>query len=175
MNETTVADQLNWAARLLARETETMLGPHWAQSCLCAGSPSAFLAGGAHTPKGPAEAASVEQPTTTATIQRMERDGLVTRKRNPDDDRSALIALTAAGYDRIADMDRALGALNELLLEQFTTAERGQFLELLGRVISVPEVQTGRVGRRKAGPQTVDRERTPRIENSGFGKVSPGR
>ena len=51
-----------------------------------------------------------------------------------------------SGAKRIADMDRALGALNELLLEQFTTAERGQFLELLGRVVSVLEVQTGRVG-----------------------------
>jgi DNA-binding MarR family transcriptional regulator len=82
----------------------------------------------------------------TATIQRMERDGLVSRKRNPDDGRSALIVLTPAGYDRIADTDRVLDALNELLLEQFTTAEREQFLDLLGRVVSVLEVQTGRAG-----------------------------
>lgn len=143
MNETTVADQLNWAARLLARETETMLGPIGLNPAYV---PVliALSSGGAHTPKELAEAASVEQPTMTATIQRMERDGFVTRKRNPDDGRSALIALTPLGYERIADMDRALGALNELLLEQFTTAERGQFLELLGRVVSVLEVQTGR-------------------------------
>ena len=145
MNETSVAGQLNWAARLLARETETMLGPIGLNPAYV---PVllALSAGGAHTPKSLAEAASVEQPTMTATIQRLERDGFVTRKPNPDDGRSALIALTPPGYERIADMDRALGALNELLLEQFTTAERGQFLELLGRVVSVLEVQTGRVG-----------------------------
>lgn len=143
MNETTVADQLTWAARLVARETETMLGPIGLNPAYV---PVllALSAGGAHTPKGLAEAASVEQPTMTATIQRMERDGLVTRKRNPDDGRSALIALTSAGYDRIADVARALDALNELLLEQFTTAEREQFMGLLGRVVSVLEVQTGR-------------------------------
>lgn len=145
MNETTVAEQLTWAARLLARETETMLGPIGLNPAYV---PVllALSAGGAYTPKALAGAASVEQPTMTATIQRMERDGLVTRKANPDDGRSALIVLTPIGYDRIADMDRALDALNELLLEQFTTAERGQFIELLGRVVSVLEVQTGRVG-----------------------------
>lgn len=143
MNEKSVADQLNWAARLLARELETILGP--------VGLNPAYVpvllslsAGGARTPKGLAQEATVEQPTMTATIQRMERDGLVTRKPNPDDGRSALIALTPKGYERIADMDRALGALNELLLEQFTTSEREQFLGLLGRVVSVLEVQTGR-------------------------------
>ena len=143
MNEKSVADQLNWAARLLARELETILGP--------VGLNPAYVpvllslsAGGARTPKGLAQEATVEQPTMTATIQRMERDGLVTRKPNPDDGRSALIALTPKGYERIADMDRALGALNELLLEQFTNSEREQFLSLLGRVVSVLEVQTGR-------------------------------
>lgn len=143
MNDKSVADQLNWAARLLAREMETILGP--------VGLNPAYVpvllslsAGGARTPKGLAQEATVEQPTMTATIQRMERDGLVTRKPNPDDGRSALIALTPKGYERIADMDRALGALNELLLEQFTTSEREQFLGLLGRVVSVLEVQTGR-------------------------------
>ncbi len=143
MIEKRVADQLSWAARLLAREAETMLGPIGLNPAYV---PVllALSSGGARTPKNLAREAAVEQPTMTATIQRMERDGLVTRKPNPDDGRSALIALTPLGYDRIGDMDRALGALNELLLEQFTTTERGQFLELLGRVVSVLEVQTGR-------------------------------
>ena len=138
-----VIDQLGWAARLLSRELETMLAP--------VGLNPAYVpvlltlaAGGARTPKGLAMEAAVEQPTMTATLHRMERDGLVTRKPNPDDGRSTLIALTPDGYGRIADTDRALDALNEMLLEQFTTAERGQFLELLGRVVSVLEVQTGR-------------------------------
>lgn len=142
-DEKSVIDQVGWAARLLSRELETMLAP--------IGLNPAYLpvlitlsAGGARTPKSLALEASVEQPTMTATIQRMERDGLVTRKPNPDDGRSALIALTDLGYKRIADIERVLAALNELLLEQFTTAEREQFLGLLGRVVSVLEVQTGR-------------------------------
>jgi len=143
MAEKPVTDQLNRAARLLARELETYLAP--------IGLSPAYVpvlltlsAGGAQTPKALAEAAAVEQPTMTATIQRMERDGLVTRKRNPDDGRSALIALTAKGHARIADMEKVLSALNELLLEQFTTAEREQFLGLLGRVVNLLEVQVGR-------------------------------
>ena len=142
-DEKSVIDQLGWAARLLSRELETMLAP--------IGLNPAYLpvlltlsAGGARTPKSLSLEASVEQPTMTATIQRMERDGLVTRKPNPDDGRSALIALTDLGYKRIGDIERVLAALNELLLEQFTTAERQQFMALLGRVVSVLEVQTGR-------------------------------
>ncbi|KKB78859.1 hypothetical protein VW35_10245 [Devosia soli] len=145
MSQRSAVDQLSWAARLLAREREIMLTPIGLNPAYV----PVFLAlssGGAHTPKALAQAAEVEQPTMTATIQRMERDGFVTRKPNPDDGRSALIALTPLGYERIADMDRALGALNELLLEQFSTAERGQFWELLGRVVKVLEVQTGRAG-----------------------------
>lgn len=145
MSQRSVVDQLSWAARLLTREREIMLAPIGLNPAYV---PVllALSSGGAHTPKALSQAAEVEQPTMTATIQRMERDGLVTRKANPDDGRSALIVLTQKGYDHIADMDRALGALNELLLEQFTTAERGQFLELLGRVVAVLEVQTGRAG-----------------------------
>ncbi|MDV3252329.1 MarR family transcriptional regulator [Devosia sp. BK] len=145
MSQRSVVDQLSWAARLLTREREIMLAPIGLNPAYV---PVllALSSGGAHTPKALSQAAEVEQPTMTATIQRMERDGLVTRKANPDDGRSALIALTQKGYDHIADMDRALGALNELLLEQFTTAERGQFLELLSRVVAVLEVQTGRAG-----------------------------
>ena len=142
-NEKSVIDQLGWVARLLSRELETMLAP--------IGLNPAYLpvlitlaAGGARTPKSLSTEASVEQPTMTATIQRMERDGLVTRKPNPDDGRSALIILTEPGYQRIADIERVLAALNELLLEQFTTNERRQFLDLLGRVVSVLEMQTGR-------------------------------
>lgn len=142
-DEKSVIDQLGWAARLLSRELETMLAP--------IGLNPAYLpvlitlaAGGARTPKSLSLEASVEQPTMTATIQRMERDGLVTRKPNPDDGRSALIALTELGHKRIADIERVLAALNELLLEQFTTAERVQFLSLLGRLVTVLEVQTGR-------------------------------
>jgi MarR family transcriptional regulator, transcriptional regulator for hemolysin len=145
MIEKSVSGQLSWAARLLAREWETMLGPIGLNAAY-APVLLTLSAGGARTPKSLADEASVEQPTMTATIQRMERDGLVTRKRHPDDGRSALIALTPQGHARIADLNRVLSAVNELLLEQFTTAEREQFLQLLGRVVSVLEVQTGKAG-----------------------------
>jgi DNA-binding MarR family transcriptional regulator len=46
-----------------------------------------------------AEAESVAQPTMTTLVNRLERDGQVTRAADPEDGRAALIALTDEGRD----------------------------------------------------------------------------
>lgn len=63
------------------------------------------------------------------------RDGFVTQKNQSDDGRSALIVLPPPPplvHERIADMDPAIGALNELLLKQFRQRNMGSFRNCWG-------------------------------------------
>ena len=45
---------------------------------------------------------SVSQPAMTGLVQRLEAQGLATRRSDPQDGRAALIAVTAAGSERLA-------------------------------------------------------------------------
>lgn len=130
----------NLAGRLLVRELERHLAPIG----LSPGHMSVLLAledGSALTQKALAERAAVEQATMTATLTRMERDGLVTRRPNPDDGRSTLVALTPLALGKVADVANATATINDLVLEQLTPEERRQFFDLMGRIIGVLEAQ----------------------------------
>ena len=48
----------------------------------------------------------VSQPSMTQLIQRLERQGLVTRLADPDDGRAALIGITAQGQELLDDRKR---------------------------------------------------------------------
>lgn len=130
----------NWAARLFARALERQLAPLGISPAYM---PVLFaLADGtALTQKALAERAAVEQPTMTATLKRMERAGVIVRRPNPDDGRSALVRLTPKGLACIAEVERVVAATNALALEQLTVEERAAFLSLLGRIIAVLEIQ----------------------------------
>lgn len=130
----------NLAGRLLVRELERHLAPLG----LSPGHMPVLLAlegGAALTQKALAERATVEQATMTATLTRMERDGLVTRRPNPEDGRSTLVALTPLALGKIAAVAQATMAINTLVLEQLTPQERQQFFALMKRIIAVLEVQ----------------------------------
>lgn len=76
----------------------------------------------------------VHPPSLSATLERMARAGLVTRRNDPEDHRSRLIALTDVGrglLDRVVDdhrvwIDRLMGGL--------ATAERERLGRLLGKL-----------------------------------------
>lgn len=130
----------NLAGRLLVRELERQLAPLG----LSPGHMPVLLAledVSALTQKALAERATVEQATMAATLTRMERDGLVTRRPNPEDGRSALVALTPLALDKLPAVANATAAINDLALEQLTPAERSQFFALIGRIIGVLEAQ----------------------------------
>jgi DNA-binding MarR family transcriptional regulator len=133
----------NWCARLFARELERQLAPH---GLMPAYMPVLFALAdeGSMTPKRLAERAAVEQPTMTATLNRMMRDGLIAREPNPEDGRSTLIALTGQGLARLPVVEQVTRATNEIALEQLEPEERQQFLRLLRQVVGVLEVQAGR-------------------------------
>lgn len=139
LRETSIGYLTNWAGRLLVRELDRHL------SCIGL-SPAHMpvllaLEGGEATQKQIAAQASVKQETMTATLNRMERDGLVSRRPNPDDGRSMLVALTPLAREKLPQVEAAALAVNTLVLEQLTPEESGQFLDLLGRVIDVLQSQ----------------------------------
>ncbi len=136
LRETSVGYMTNLAGRLLVRELEQRLAPLGLSP--------------AHMPvllalettdslpqKALAERAGVEQPTMTATLNRMERDGLVLRTPNPEDGRSMLVALTPLARARLPEVEKAASAINAMVLEPFSAAERAQLFSLLGRMIAV--------------------------------------
>lgn len=140
IREASAGYMANWAARLFARELERQLAP---SGIAPAYMPVLFaLADGGSLPqKELARRAAVEQPTMAATLKRMQRDALITRQPDPADGRSALVTLTPLALGQVASVERVVSAINALALEQFTPAERQQFLGLLGRVITVLEAQ----------------------------------
>jgi DNA-binding MarR family transcriptional regulator len=125
------AFMVHWAARLFVRAVERRLAGG------NAGPMPVFvaLADGAALPqKELARCASVEQPTMANTLKRMERDGLIARTPDPEDGRSALIALTRLGRQRAAEALRSAGEVDAFALGALKPAERQTFLDMLRRV-----------------------------------------
>lgn len=136
----------NLAGRLLVRELERRLrAVGLAPACM-----PVLLAledGSAKPQKALAEGARVEQATMTATLNRMERDGLVRRSRNPDDGRSTLVSLTPEALSRLPQVLAITTDINALALEPLGPEEQKTFLALIGRIISALETREHGAGR----------------------------
>ena len=84
---------------------------------------------------GLARRVAIEPPTMVRTIDRMVRDGLVTRAPDPDVGRASRISLTERGAAlRDALVPRAV-AVNEATLSRLSRAERTTFMELLRKLV----------------------------------------
>lgn len=131
----------NWAGRLLARELER----HLAHLGLApAHMPVLFaLEAGEASQKAIAEIASVEQATMTATLNRMERDGLISRRPNPDDGRSQLVSLTPKARNKLPQVEAAARAVNASVLDQLTPEEGEQYVVLIRKVIAALQALEG--------------------------------
>jgi len=125
----------NWAARLFAREIDRRLAAIGVSS----GHMPVFFAlgGGVALPqKDLARIAAIEQPTMAATLARMERDGLILRKPDPADGRSALVSLTPAAMQKAKAVREAVAAINIRALGGLSAAQRKAFLRMLRTVIA---------------------------------------
>jgi DNA-binding MarR family transcriptional regulator len=71
-----------------------------------------------------AEREAVAQPTVTTLVGRLERDGYVERRPDPDDARAVLVHLTAEGLTRLNEMRAAREALLQTRLDALTEPER---------------------------------------------------
>ena len=93
-----------------------------------------------HGPMTPSEIADVERvkrPTVTRTLGCLEREGLIDRSEDPDDRRSALVSVNAAGRERLRRLRRRKNAylarhMRELSDEEVETLARAA--EILERM-----------------------------------------
>jgi MarR family transcriptional regulator for hemolysin len=81
-----------------------------------------------------AEAVGIEGPTLTHHLNRMEREGLVTRRRDPDNRRVHRVELTAAGEDSFARLLATVAAFDRRLRHGFTTGELDALGDALDRL-----------------------------------------
>ncbi|WP_354065806.1 MarR family winged helix-turn-helix transcriptional regulator [Devosia sp. 2618] len=132
--ETSAGYMTNWAARLFTHQLERRLTP---SGIAPAYMPVIFALadGSSMTQKELAHRAAVEQPTMAATLKRMERDGMITRRTAPEDKRSALVALTPLALGKVATVEAVVAGINALALAPLQLGERAQFLRLMQRVI----------------------------------------
>jgi len=125
----------NWAARLFARAIDVKLKPLGLSSAYM---PVIFALahGEALSQRALTEAASIEQPTMAATLARMERDGFVMKRPDPNDRRSSLYSLTPLGMELTEKVRTAGHAVNAAAMEGLSEAEREAYMALLGKVVA---------------------------------------
>jgi DNA-binding MarR family transcriptional regulator len=71
-----------------------------------------------------AESEAIAQPSVTTLVGRLERDGYVERRSDPDDARAVLVHLTDVGVARLNEMRAARRALLDARLATLTETER---------------------------------------------------
>ncbi|MCV3768937.1 MarR family winged helix-turn-helix transcriptional regulator [Rhizobium sp. TRM95796] len=122
------------AARAFARLSEERLGPLG----FGVGHLPVLVAlgnGVANTQRDLARFARVEQPPMAQMLARMERDGLITRTRDPRDGRSSRIDLTPAARERLPQASATLFQGNRDAMEGFSDEDERRLVELLDRLI----------------------------------------
>jgi len=88
----------------------------------------------------------IEQPTMVRTIDRMERDGLVTRAPDPNDRRASRISLTDRGRDLRDTLVPLANGVNRAATASLTDEESATLRRLLAKLIAVeaPEATSDR-------------------------------
>jgi DNA-binding MarR family transcriptional regulator len=85
----------------------------------------------------------IEQPTMAATLQRMERDGLITREPDPSDRRRSRILLTERARALEGQLTDAARRVNAAATAGLDADQRRELLGLLGRLIANLESAEG--------------------------------
>lgn len=83
-----------------------------------------------------ADELSVQGATVTHMLQRLEEAGLVTRHRDPSDNRLVRVYLTAAGLQKERSINAQFGSLQELILRGINEEERAFLRQKLQQVIA---------------------------------------
>jgi DNA-binding MarR family transcriptional regulator len=90
---------------------------------------------GALLQKQLAEQAHVGQPAMAALLGRMERDGLISRKPDPNDKRSSRIVLSAKARARVPKAKERLQEVADRAIAGFGEDERATLMALLRRIV----------------------------------------
>lgn len=129
-----------WAARAFAKAVDKRLKAIG----LSSGQLAVFFAlgeGAALSQATLVRVAAIEQPTMAATLSRMERDGLIARRPDPEDGRSSLISLTPAGVAKMPAVRDAVSSVNAAALSGVDAGEAATLLRLLASVVKALEDQ----------------------------------
>jgi MarR family transcriptional regulator for hemolysin len=132
--ESLVGFWINRASRSAIRALDARLRPlGFAMSYLPV--MRALAGGGSFSQKELAQLARVEQPTMAEMLARMERDGVVRRKANPDDKRATLISLARRWRRRFPEASAILMEGEHVAMAGLSDAEKAILRELLQRVV----------------------------------------
>jgi DNA-binding MarR family transcriptional regulator len=104
-------------------------------------------------------ALDIEQATMANTLARMERDGLVIRKKDPADSRAQKVWLTARSKALQGPATAAALDQNALAMSGLSDTERAQFLKLMGKAISAMQSPAG------SRPAPPDANSAARLKN----------
>jgi DNA-binding MarR family transcriptional regulator len=89
----------------------------------------------------------------TNRLDKLERNGLVQRERDPNDRRGVLLALTDAGAERLESAVGQAAAQERNLLEALTSAERDQLNRLLAKLLAGLQAELGPAPKHYHGPE----------------------
>lgn len=129
---------VNYAARAFSRELSPRLAAHGARMGQWA--VLMFLwAGDGQTQRELSRKVAIEDATMVRTLDRMERDGLVRRERNPCDRREIRVFLTEKGWGLRDTLVPEAITGNRSASRGLSEAEQRQLLDLLRRVIGALE------------------------------------
>ena len=78
----------------------------------------------------------IEQATMANTLNRMERDGLITREEHPTDGRARVVRLTKKSMAIRDEAYAAADAVNQRALSDLSADEQAQFIDMMQRTIS---------------------------------------
>jgi len=122
-------------ARLMSRYAEERIHP---LGTGLAGYPviTALTEGGDMTQKQLTELLGVEQSSTAQLLNRLERDGFVTRRKDPRDGRSSFICLTEKATSALPAISEIMDDGNDLAVNGFSAQEIAQVIDLLKRMLA---------------------------------------
>lgn len=82
-------------------------------------------------------------PSLTGVLSRMERDGLITRERCPQDARRTVVRATTLGLDKVQTLSESIEAHYRWMAQQLGKARLAQLYALLDDVIALEKLGTG--------------------------------
>jgi homoprotocatechuate degradation regulator HpaR len=84
-----------------------------------------------------AHLACILKPSMTGVLTRLERDGIVRRRKSAEDQRRVFVALTEQGQQRFVDMSAGMESNYLKIQEQFGEESLAQLLELLNKLKNI--------------------------------------
>ncbi len=132
---------VNQLARLFARELQDRIQPLGLTTGVFPALLLLWEKDGA-TQRELVEQLEIEQPTMANTLTRMERDGLIVRKKDPNDGRAQRIWLTEKARALHSPATAAAEGINSNALATLSKTERQAFFKILRKIIDGLKIAT---------------------------------